>query len=42
MRGDLTAEASVFVRFRSNERGTRVKNRAKMLPETHATQTRDD
>ena len=39
-RGDLTAKASVFVRFRSKERGKRVKDRAKMLPETLATQTR--
>ena len=37
-RGDLTAEAGVSVPFRSKERGTRVKNRAKILPEELAAQ----
>ena len=40
--GDLACEASVSVRFRSKERGTRVKNRAKILPQMLATQARGD
>ena len=41
-RGDLACEASFSVRFRCKERAMRVKDRAKMLPETLATQTRGD
>ena len=41
-RGDLACEASVSVRFRYKERGMRVKDRAKMLPETLATEIRGD
>ena len=40
-RGDLACEASVSVRFRYKERGMRVKDRAKMLPETLATQNEE-
>ena len=39
---DLTAEASVSVRFRSKERGTRVKSRAKILPQALATRAWGD
>ena len=39
-RGDLACEASLSVRFPCKERGMRVKDRAKMLPETLARQTR--
>ena len=44
-RGDLASEASLSARFPCKERGMllsmmRVKDRAKMLPETLATQTR--
>ena len=40
-RGDLACEASLSVRFRYKERGMRVKDRVKMLPETLATQNEE-
>ena len=40
-RSDLACEASLSVRFRCKEQGMRVKDRAKMLPETLATQNEE-